>query len=236
MSEYLYLINEFVQSGVLKTPQIIEAFKKINRADFLPPDLKEEAGLDAALPLFSGQTISQPQVVALMMELLAPEPGDKILDVGAGSGWTSALLAWCVSQDTTAEQHRGYRTGSPRPTKCGARDDGVNGKVFSLEIVPKLCEFGKNNVSRYNFIEKSRVQFLCQDGSGGLLNEAPFDKILVSAAAEEIPEALKKQLKIGGRLVLPVKNSIWLVIRKTGRDFEEKEFKGFVFVPLVSQQ
>ena len=211
MFSYSDLIEKFVKEGVLKTPLIIEAFKKINRADFLPPVLKNEAGADSALPLGFLQTISQPQVVAFMLELLAPKPGDKILDIGAGSGWTSALLAWCVSQD-----------------------DKKTGKVYAVERIPELCEFGKRNVSKYNFIEKGRVEFFCQDGSGGLPGEAPFDKILVSAAAEEIPEALKEQLKINGRLVLPVKNDIVLLIRKSEREFEKKEFFGFVFVPLIN--
>ncbi len=219
--DYLTLVQKFVERGILKTPEIIEAFKKINRADFLLPHLKEEAGGDYALPLGFGQTISQPQVVAFMLELLAPKPGDKILDVGAGSGWTSALLAEIV--------------GLPCPSSF-RRSVGEKGKVLAVERIPELCEFGKKNISKYNFIEKGRVEFFCRDASGGLLKEAPFDKILVSAAAQEIPLVLREQLKIGGRLVLPVKNSIWLVVRKSEHDFEEKEFPGFVFVPLLSDK
>ena len=94
---YLELVENLIEREYLKTPLIIEAFKNINRADFVPENLKDEAGVDAPLPLGFGQTISQPLTVAFMLELLRPQPGDKILDVGAGSGWTSALLGWCVS-------------------------------------------------------------------------------------------------------------------------------------------
>ncbi len=86
----MFLIDELIDDGWLKTPEIIEAFRKIKRADFLPEDLKKSAELNEALPIGYGQTISQPLVVAFMLEQLSPQPGDKILDVGSGSGWTTA--------------------------------------------------------------------------------------------------------------------------------------------------
>ena len=92
------LIETLIQEGWLKTPRIIEAFKKIKRADFLPAEQRPLAELNEALSIGQGQTISQPLVVAFMLELLQPEPGDKILDIGSGSGWTTALLAHIVSQ------------------------------------------------------------------------------------------------------------------------------------------
>ena len=209
------LVKKLISRGYLKTPLLIEAFKKINRADFLPDDLKDEAGFNAPLPIGYGQTNSQPLTVAFMLELLQPQPGDKILDIGSGSGWTSALLAWCVGEE-----------GRPL--------DGARGKVLAIERIGELCEFGKNNVSKYNFIKKGIIEFICADASHGFKGQALFDKILVSAAAEEIPKELREQLKINGRLVLPVKNSIWLVIRKSADKFDEKEFYGFSFVPLVA--
>jgi protein-L-isoaspartate(D-aspartate) O-methyltransferase len=96
--DYFDLLKRLIKKDYLKTPLIIEAFKNINRADFLPENLRGQAGVDAPMPIGFGQTISQPLTVAFMLELLRPEPGDKILDVGAGSGWTSALLARCVAQ------------------------------------------------------------------------------------------------------------------------------------------
>jgi len=206
------LVNYLVSIGYLKTPKIIEAFSNIKRADFLPEDLKDLCDIDEALPIGFGQTISQPSVVAFMLELLSPEEGDKILDVGSGSGWTTALLAYCVS--------------SKRNSKKG-------GKVVAIERIPELKSFGEKNVAKYNFIEKGKVEFVLGDGSKGYLKEAPFDKILVSASADSPPEALKKQLKIGGRLVIPILNSIWLLEKKSEKEFKVHKFPGFVFVPLI---
>lgn len=197
------LIDSLIQDGWLKTPRIIKAFQKIKRVDFLPEDIKNLAELNEALPIGYGQTISQPLTVAFMFEELRPEPGQKILDIGFGSGWTTALLAQIV---------------------------GAEGKVIAIEIVPELKEFGKANVSKYNFVN---VEFICADGSKGYEKEAPFDRILVSAAAEEVPWPWKEQLKIGGRIVSPINSSIRTIIKKSESDFEEMEHPGFAFVPLV---
>ena len=200
------LIDELIKQGYLRTPHIIEAFKTIKRQDFVLEDLKDEADINAPLPIGYSQTISQPLTVAFMLELLQPKPGDKILDIGSGSGWQTAMLACIV---------------------------GVNGKVFAIERIPELVEFGKNNVAKYNYIEKGIVEFICADGSKGLKEHAPFDKIIAAASAEKIPSQWKEQLKINGRLVTPVEGSIWLLIKKGKDKFEEKEFPGFAFVPLV---
>jgi len=202
------LVEELIKEGWLKTPRIIEAFKKIKRVDFLPKDLKDLAELNEALPINFGQTISQPLVVAFMLELLEPKKGEKILDIGSGSGWTSALLGEIVGQ---------------------------KGRVIAIDIVPELKEFGKKNVGKYNFLEKGIVEFVCSDGSKGYEKEAPFDKILASATAIRIPDSWKKQLKVGGRIVTPINSSIWLFIKKSETEFDQKEYPGFVFVPLIEK-
>jgi len=212
----MLLIDYLIREGWLKTPRIIDAFRKIRRIDFLPDDIKDLAEMNEALPIGYGQTISQPLVVAFMLELLEPEPGDKILDIGSGSGWTTALLAYIVSQKGNSK----FQT---------------NGKVIAIEIIPGLKEFGEKNVSKYNFIEKGITEFICVDGSKGYKKEAPFDKILASASARELPQAWKEQLKIGGRIVTPIGSSIWLFIKKTENEFEETEFPGFAFVPLIEK-
>lgn len=203
------LIDSLIQDGWLKTPKIIGAFREIKRADFMPEDMRNLAELNEALPIGYSQTISQPLTVAFMLEQLQPESGDNILDVGSGSGWTTALLAQVV---------------------------GEKGKVIAIEIVPELKEFGEKNVAKYNFIEKGLVEFICADGSKGYKKEAPFDKILASAAVQgKIPQAWKEQLKIGGRIVAPIGSSIWVLIKKSKKEFEEIEHPGFAFVPLIQK-
>ena len=209
------LVDSLIKEGWLKTPRIIEAFRQIKRVDFLPDDIKDLAELNEALPIGYGQTISQPLVVAFMLELLDPRPGDKILDVGSGSGWTTTLLAEIVTSNKQQEK---------------------KGKVIAIDKIPELVEFGKKNTEKYNFVEKGIVEFICADGSKGYQKEAPYDKILASASARELPKPWKEQLKIGGRIVTPIGSSIWLFIKKTERDFEEFEYPGFVFVPLISEQ
>jgi protein-L-isoaspartate(D-aspartate) O-methyltransferase len=218
------LIDNLIKDGWLETPRIIEAFRKIKRADFLPDDMRDLAELNQALPIGSGQTISQPLTVAFMLEKLQPQPGDKILDIGSGSGWTTALLSQIVQP---------------------------KGRVIAIEIVTQLKEFGERNVAKYNFMKKGVTKFILADGKKGYKKEAPFDRILVSASAKSVPRAWKEQLKVGGRIVVPIETSIWLLVKKKkgrgneplvllhsaqkGFVFEETEFPGFVFVPLISK-
>lgn len=202
------LINFLIKEGWLRTPRIIKAFKKIKRIDFLPDDIKNLAEENTALPIGFGQTISQPLVVAFMIEQLQPELNDKILDIGSGSGWTAALLGEIV---------------------------GEKGKIIAIEIIPELMEFGKKNVSKYNFVKKRIVEFICADGSKGYKEEASFDKILASASARDFPPAWKNQLKVKGRIVTPIGTSIWLFIKKSKIKCEEIEYPGFAFVPLIEK-
>lgn len=202
------LIDDLVEGGWLKDDRIISAFRKIKRADFMVPGMEEMAELNEALPIGYGQTISQPLVVAFMLELLEPTEGEKILDIGSGSGWTTALLAQLV---------------------------GESGRVIGIEIIPQLKIFGERNLAKYDFIQKGIAQIICADGTKGYEKEAPYDKILCSASAQELPKTWKEQLKIGGRIVTPIKNSIWLFVKNSENNFQQKEYPGFVFVPLVNQ-
>lgn len=186
---------------------IRQAWQEIKRADFVPEGQRDQADLDQPLSIGSGQTISQPSVVAFMLELLNPQPGGRYLDIGSGSGWTTALLAKIAGKD---------------------------GHVWAIEVIPRLKEWGRDNVRRYGFEDQGIVEFIRADGSFGYAKEAPFDGILVSASANQYPTALQEQLKIGGRLVIPVANQIWQVVRKSEKDFTKKVFSGFIFVPLRS--
>lgn len=204
------LIKELIEEGWLKTPAIIEAFKNIHRNDFVLPEFKDDAFINTALPIGSGQTISQPLVVAFMLELLQPLPGQKILEIGYGSGWKTCLLAYIVGQ---------------------------KGKIFAFEIVPELCAFGANKILKYNFLKKGIAECFCEDATNGFLEQAPYDRIIAAASAkEDIPQSWRNQLKIGGRIVAPIRNSIWLLTKKSESEWEEKEYPGFAFVPLIKRK
>lgn len=200
------LIRDLEKRGYLKSEKIIEAFKKIDRAEFVPEDMAGQAYVDAALPIGYGQTISQPLTVAFMLEQLDPQEGQNILDIGSGSGWTTALLSSIVGSD---------------------------GRVTAMEKIKGLCEFGKKNVAKFGFVKKGIAEFHCVSAENGFEKNAPYDRILVSASAEEIPQALKGQLVVGGRIVMPVSGSIWLAEKRGENDFHIEKFPGFAFVPFV---
>lgn len=200
------LVNNLISKGYLKTDIIINAFSEIKRIEFIPKELESVAEVDVALPIGNGQTISQPLVVAFMLELLDPQRGQKILDVGSGSGWTTALLSYIA---------------------------GNEGKVFGVENIQKLKNFGEKNVEKYGYIKKGIARIIQGDGSKGLPNEAPFDRILVSASTNKIPQALKEQLKIGGKMVIPIGSSVVFLEKKSETEFDKEEFPGFIFVPLI---
>lgn len=202
------LIESLIKERYLKAPRIIEAFRAIDRADFVRPEYRGEAYGNYPLPIGEGQTISQPLTVAFMLELLDPRPGEKILDIGSGSGWTTALLAQIV---------------------------GAEGKAIGMERISDICEFGKKNLAKY--FDEKRAKIICGDAAPGLPEEAPFDKILAGAAAlQEIPQSWREQLKVGGRIVAPVGGSVWVFIKKSETEWEEIEHPGFAFVPLVKDE
>lgn len=198
------LIEKLIDEKYLKTPEVIEAFYKIQRNDFLPPEIADQDSFDIPLPIGYDQTISQPYTVAFMLEALKLQRGQKVLDVGSGSGWSTVLLADIV---------------------------GPKGKVFGIERIKELKEFGEKNATKYGL---ENLTFIYGDGAKGLPNEAPFDRIMVSAAAFRIPEDLKKQLAIGGRMVIPTEaQDLRIIERKSDNDFKETIHQGFLFVPLV---
>ena len=205
------LIKEFVKKGYLKSTNIINAFEEIKRKDFVLSEHFNETEEDRPLSIGHGQTISQPLTVAFMLELLSPNKGDKILDIGAGSGWTAALLAHIVGQQ---------------------------GKVFAIERILELKNFGEKNVNKYKFIDSGQVEFILGDGTKGLPNQSPFDRIHVAAAANNIPSNLINQLAINGKMVIPegVKSQNIVLIEKIGeKKIKKKSFPGFLFVPLIEK-
>lgn len=202
------LANNLMKRGYLKTDIIIDAFFNVNREEFVPDDLIASAGLDIALPIGFGQTISQPMTVAFMLELLDPKQGQNILDLGSGSGWTTGLLSYIV---------------------------GEKGRVTATERIKELCAFGEKNVNKFDFIKKGIAEFHYIDSSKGFEQNAPYDRILVSAMVKEIPKELKAQLVVGGKMVIPVHNDIWYCEKKADGELEIEKFPGFSFVPLIEK-
>jgi protein-L-isoaspartate(D-aspartate) O-methyltransferase len=203
------LVKDLKNKGVLRSKNIENALLKIDRAYFLPEDLKTFAYADTALPIGYGQTISQPYTVVFMLEHLEAEKGMNILEVGYGSGWQTALLADMV---------------------------GKEGAVYSMEIIPELCRFGKINISHFSDLDK-RVEFYCKNATAGLPEVAGsiggFDRIICAAEVDEVPMSWREQLKVSGIMVYPKKRSLYKEI-KTGKNrFEIEHYAGFVFVPFV---
>lgn len=200
------LVNDLIGFGYLKSDLVIDAFREIPRIEFIPDQLASEAEVDMPLPIGYKQTISQPRTVGFMFELLQPQRGQTILDIGSGSGWTSTLLAHIV---------------------------GRTGKVVAVERLHKLFVFGKKNIEKFGYISQGIVE--CYEGDGYMGHEsyAPYDRILVSAMAIAIPLALKQQLKIGGIMVIPVQDALWYIEKRGEEDFYTKAFPGFSFVPFI---
>ena len=197
------LISHLKEKELLNSKELESAFRIIDRADFVTEDHKVEAYEDYPLLIGFGQTISQPTTVAFMLELLDLEKGDKALDVGSGSGWTTALIAEIVKPQ---------------------------GKVWGVEIIPELVEFGRKNLAKHKLPNAEIIQAGKQMG---LSEHAPYDKILVSAEAEDLPDELISQLKEGGIMVIPIKNTLYKLEKLAGGKIKETAFPGFVFVPLV---
>ena len=200
------LVNDLIRNGYLRDNDIIDAFFNVHRIEFIPEDLASQADANIPLPIGYGQTISQPLTVAFMMELLEPKPGQNILDIGSGSGWTTGLLAYIV---------------------------GEQGKVTAMEKIKELCEIGKKNVDKFGFIKNGIVEIYCESADKGFEKNAPYDRILVSASLDEIPLVFKKQLAIGGKMVIPILNGIWYVEKNGEDDFNIEKFAGFSFVPFI---
>jgi protein-L-isoaspartate(D-aspartate) O-methyltransferase len=180
------------------------AFEAVGRADFLPADLRTAAGADQALQIGYGQTNSQPTTVRDMLHLLEVRPGDRVLDVGCGSGWTTALLGVLV---------------------------GEAGRVDGVEIIPELVAWGRENLAGYPLPWVHIHQ--AAEGVLGLPQRAPYDRILVSAQSRDLPTALVEQLAHSGRMVLPVAGRM-LVVRRTDSRTEVERHGYYSFVPLIT--
>jgi len=210
------MVENLVAEGVARSRKVIGALLRVPREKFLPPELADHAYDDNPLPIGHGKTISAPHMAAIMNEVLELEEGHRVLEVGAGSGYHAATIAEIVAPE-----------GEP-----GA------GHVFTVEIVPELVEMAQENLKKASYA--SVVTVILGDGSGGYLEEAPYDRILVTAAAPQIPPVLLEQLKPGGILATPVGGRFsyqtLVVARKDARGkvtFEDHG--GVAFVPLLGK-
>lgn len=179
------------------------AFDAVRRDDFLPADQRGFAGLDRALPIGFDQTNSQPRTVSNMLTLLDARPGQRVLDVGSGSGWTTALLGKLV---------------------------GPQGRVLGVELVPELVAWSRENLTAYGMDWVGVSQ--AEEGVLGLPAEAPFDRILVSAEASTLPNPLVDQLADGGVMVVPVSGRLIAVERESADDVTVQQHGHYQFVPL----
>lgn len=188
---------------------VIRAMSEVRRELFVPESLRSRAYDDTPLSIGLNQTISAPHMVAIMCEILDLQPGMKVLEVGAGSGYHAAVMAEMV---------------------------GPEGHVYTIERLHELAELAQSNLSRSGIENATVVE---ADGSLGLPSRAPFDRISVAATAPRIPEALKRQLGIGGKMVLPVgreSQELYLVVRESGDGFSVHRKMGVVFVPLIGKE
>ena len=185
--------------------QVLDAVAAVPREDFVPEEMKPYAYDNSPLPIGNGQTISQPFIVALMTDLLEPEPDDIILEIGTGSGYQAAILSKLVK------------------------------RVYSLEIIPELATIAAERLQQLGY---DTVEVLASDGSSGLPEHAPYDGIIVTAAAPEVPYELLTQLAEGGRLVIPVgSRDLQELVRivKTPQGAQRHNLGPCRFVPLLGE-
>ena len=198
------MIRKQLESRGITDPAVLNAFRKLSREEFVPDDMKDRAYEDRPLPIGSEQTISQPYMTALMTQALECRPTSKVLEIGTGSGFQTALLSILA------------------------------GEVFTIETVPALAKEARKRLERLGFA--SNVHFLMADGSLGLDSKAPFDRIVVTAAAPAVPTPLLEQIAEDGILVVPVGDRYGqdlLRVRKVGGTLRRENLCPCVFVPLI---
>ncbi len=206
------LVQRLKKSGYIESPEILEAFRKVPREQFVPSKFRGEAYADRPLSIGEGQTISAPSMIAIMLEVLKAEKGQKILEIGTGSGYNAALLAEIV---------------------------GSEGKIFSIERLEKIANSGRENLEKTGY--EDIVQVIVSDGTLGYGKEAPYDRIIITACAPKVPDPLVDQLKIGGILSGPVGShyraqTLLEVEKIEGGETEINRHGSCAFVPLVGEE
>ena len=200
-----HMVEEQIKQRGVADEKVLRAMSKVERHLFVAEEMRKEAYADYPLPIGSGQTISQPYIVAYMTEAVCLKQGARVLEIGTGSGYQSAVLAEIAEE------------------------------VFSIETVKKLA-----NRAREDLIERGykNIKIKHDDGYKGWKDKAPFDAIVVTAAPIGVPEALKKQLKVGGRMIIPVGGFLQqlCLVTRTEKGFKEKTLMPVRFVPMVKEE
>ena len=196
------MVQEQIQGEGICDEKVLAAMRSVRREAFVSQSYRELAYADRPLPIGEGQTISQPFIVAYMIEALALHGGEKVLEIGAGSGYAAAVLAQ------------------------------IAGEVYAIERIAQLADMARSAIDAEGY---RNVHILHGDGTNGWVQQAPFDAILVSAGARKVPEALKAQLKIGGRMVIPIGSGQWAqtLVRITRRDEENYDSENMTAVRVV---
>ena len=211
--DMIRLIEDDVRSTSLylkKTaldPRVLEAMRNVPRHEFVPPKLIDSAYRNRPLPIGHGQTISQPYIVAVMTDLLGIQPGQRVLEIGTGSGYQAAVLA------------------------------ELAGSVFSIEIIQPLGQLAKKRLRRLGY---NNIELRIGDGYYGWIEHAPFDAIIVTAASSHIPPPLVQQLKVGGKMMIPVGSrfstqQLILITRESDREITTRQILPVKFVPLTGE-
>ncbi|MFW6121258.1 MAG: protein-L-isoaspartate O-methyltransferase [Petrotogales bacterium] len=201
------LVNDLLKGGYIKSDKVKKAFLEVPREEFLSNSLKTRAYVDTPLEIGYGQTISAPHMIAIMCEALDLKKGQKVLEIGAGSGYHAAIVAHIV---------------------------GEKGQVYTIERFENLAQIAQQNLKRTGF---TNTTVEIGDGSEGLKKYEPYDRIYVTCAAPQVPKALVDQLKDTGKLLIPVGKMFCelKLIEKEDEKISSKNLGGCVFVPLVGK-
>jgi len=205
------LVSKLSDMGYIKTDLVKGAMIKVPREEFMTPETKSYAYLDRPIPLEEGQTISAPHMVAIICERLALENGMKVLEIGTGFGYNAAVVAEIL---------------------------GPEGHVYTIERIESLKNIAEQNLKRTGYSEN--VTVILGDGTRGYEEKSPYDRIYATASAPKVPEPLKQQLKIGGRLLTPIGRDtsvqeLLCLMRINENDYKSYNLGGVVFVPMIGE-
>jgi protein-L-isoaspartate(D-aspartate) O-methyltransferase len=211
------LVNNLVHKGTLRTSSVIKAMQTVPRVKFLPANEQPYSDRDTPLQIGYGQTVCAPHTVSAMNEALQLQVGNKLLEVGSGCGWHATMLAEIVAPSNAPRSEWGH--------------------VYTVEIHSGLAEMARRNIMNAGYGD--RVTIICRDGYSGFAEKAPFDRIIVNAAAAKVPPALLSQLKTNGLLLMPVGNSLFQSLQKLTKTDEgqtKQESLGIVtFIPMSGE-